>query len=96
MKIRKGVLVFFSLFLLLFALSVPTYAKGKSYTPSYSKSYSRTYKYIIPRNQIQVPKTQTVKPYFKSNGTYVPSYQRAPKGSLKPYYAPGYPKSKLK
>lgn len=51
-------------------------------------------RYIAPRKDIPVPKTQYVKPYIKKNGTVVNGYTKASKGSLKPYYNPSYQKKK--
>lgn len=79
-------------------ITSPVLARSKSSYKSYSSfNYTRRNsnpRYIIPRNQIPLPKTQTVKPYIKKDGTFVPGYQRAPKGSLKPHYNPFYQKKK--
>lgn len=95
--------IFFTIILasLIFvSANTPVFARSsRSYS---SRSYSiPTYKaprinsnprYIAPRSQIYVPKRVPVKPYFKSNGTFVPGYNRAPAGALKPYYNPFYVK----
>jgi len=45
------------------------------------------YKYIAPREQIPVPKTKYIIPYYKPKaGQFVRPHFRAPKGSLKLYY----------
>ncbi|QQG44048.1 MAG: hypothetical protein HYW86_04250 [Candidatus Roizmanbacteria bacterium] len=93
---KKIILAFLFLIVSTFLVSNVNVEARNTTIRSYSSSSRNVYKYTTPRNQIYVPKTQTVKPYFKSNGTYVPSYQRAPYGSLKPYYAPGYPQKKIK
>lgn len=76
--------------------ALPILARSNSSFKSYSKSSftksNSNPKYIVPRKQIPVPKTQTVKPYIKKNGTFVPGYQRAPKNSLKPWHNPTYQK----
>lgn len=98
---RLVLLLILSLFFLKASNSV-VLAKGYSYKApkSYSvKSYTvprinSNPRYIVPRNQIPVLKTQAVRSYVKKNGTVVPSYQRAQAGSLKPYYNPTYNKQK--
>lgn len=80
----------------LFFASSPTLARSsysrsfKSYSSPRLPRYNSNPRYIVPRNQIPVPKTERVNPYFKRNGTYVPGFQRAPYGSLKPWYNPLY------
>lgn len=61
---------------------VPKYTAPKIISPRISSNP----KYIVPRQQIPVPKTQQVRPYFKGNGQVVSGYQRAASGSLRPWY----------
>lgn len=91
------VISFFLLTLLSFSPPIEARRSSGYSNRSYSSpSYKREYKYIIPRNQIPIPKSESVRPYFRKDGTYVPGYKRAPYSSLRPYYAPGYPKYKFR
>lgn len=95
LNIMKKLFLFAILVLLLgLTSSQPVFAKStSSYKVSSVRSNSNP-RYIVPRRQIPVPKTQYVKPYVKKNGTYVSGYTKATKGSLKPYYNPSYQKKK--
>lgn len=62
--------------------TAPKYVAPRIYAP---KTNSNP-KYIVPRQQIPVLKTQQVRPYLKNDGAVVSGYQRAPSGSLKPWY----------
>lgn len=65
-----------------------SFGRSRSYSSPRLPRYNSNPRYIIPRNQIPVPKSERVNPYFKRNGTYVPGYLRAPYGSLRPWYNP--------
>jgi hypothetical protein len=61
---------------------IPSYSSSYGYTPSYGLSsyYSPSYysptSYYGEINGAGFPKTQYVRPYFRSNGTYVQGYWR--------------------
>ncbi len=88
----KIILVFVFAFSVFLATSMPAFARRSSYGSYTVPRYDSNPKYTAPRSQIYVPQTVPVQPYYKNNGTYVPGYNRAPAGALKPYYNPGYRK----
>ncbi len=80
MKLKKILLFSIAVIFFTFTIGFPVETRRNGYG---SYKPSREYKYSMQRNQIPVPKSEPVKPYFRKDGTFVQPHFRVPYGSLK-------------